>query len=58
MTINKRRTQMKFKTKAAILAVAILLTFLGFSLITSATVDMIKIGKLEKADPLIHQVIG
>jgi hypothetical protein len=59
MTINKRRIQMKFKTKAAILVVAVLLTFLGFNLIVSpAAVEMIKIGKLDKPDSPVHHVSG
>jgi regulator of protease activity HflC (stomatin/prohibitin superfamily) len=50
---------MKLKTKAAILVVAVLLTFLGFNLITSpAAVDMIKIGKLDKTDSPVHHVRG
>lgn len=55
----KRRIQMKLKTKAAILVAAVLLTFLGFNLITSpAAVDMIKIGKLDKTDSHVHHVKG
>jgi hypothetical protein len=35
---------MKFKTKVAILVVAVLLTFFGFNLITSqAVVDMVQV---------------
>jgi hypothetical protein len=49
---------MKLKTKAAILAVAVVLTFLGFNLISSATVKMVKIGKLDKAVSPIHHVIS
>lgn len=42
---------MRIKTKIAILAVAVLLTFLGFNLIaSSAAVDMGKFGKLVKAE--------
>lgn len=50
---------MKLKTKAAILVAAVLLTFFGFNLITSpAAVDMIKIGKLVKAETSTHHVRG
>lgn len=50
---------MKFKTKVAILVVAVLLTFLGFNLITSpAVVDMIKAGKLVKTVSPAHHVKG
>lgn len=50
---------MKFKTKAAILVVAVLLTFLGFNLIVSpAAVEMIKIGKLDKPDSTVHHLSG
>ena len=50
-----RRIQMKLKTKAAILVVAVLLTFLGFNLITSpAAVDMVKIGNLHKTESPVH----
>jgi hypothetical protein len=41
---RKRRIKMKFKTKALIFVVAVLLTFLGFNLITSpAVVDMVQV---------------
>jgi uncharacterized membrane protein (DUF106 family) len=49
---------MKLKTKAAILVVAVLLTFFGFSLISSATVDMVKVGKLDKMNPPVYHVKG
>ncbi len=50
---------MKFKTKAAILVVAILLTLLGFNLITSpAAVDMIKFRKRVKTVSPAHHVKG
>ncbi|UCE42455.1 MAG: hypothetical protein JSV17_05725 [Candidatus Aminicenantes bacterium] len=50
---------MKFKTKAVILVVAVLLTFFGFNLITSpAAVEMVKIGKLNTEDPPVHPIIG
>jgi hypothetical protein len=54
----QRRIKMKFKTKAAILVVAILLTFLGFGLISSATVDMVKVGKLDRIETRIHHATG
>jgi cell division protein FtsW (lipid II flippase) len=56
--INKEELKMKLKTKAAILVAALLLTFLGFYLISSATVNMVKIGKLDKANSQVHHVIG
>ncbi len=47
---------MKFKIKAAILIVALLLTFIGFNLMTSpAAVDMIKVAKAQTA---AHHVKG
>ena len=50
---------MKLKTKAAILIVAVLLTFLGFNLITTpAAVDMIKMGKLDKTESPAHHARG
>jgi hypothetical protein len=50
---------MKLKTKAAILVVAVLLTFLGFNLITSpAAVEMAKIGKLNQAESPAHHAGG
>lgn len=49
---------MKLKTKAVILVVAIVLTFLGFNLISSATVEMVKIGKQDLVDSPVHHVIG
>jgi hypothetical protein len=50
---------MKFKTKVAIFVVAVLLTFLGFNLITSpAVVEMVKIGKLDKSDSQARHVKG
>lgn len=50
---------MKFKTKAAILVVAVLLTLLGFNLITSpAAVDMIKVGKRVKTASPAHNFTG
>lgn len=36
---------MKLKTKVAIFTVAVLLTFFGFNMIASSSVDMIKVGK-------------
>jgi hypothetical protein len=59
VNIKKGEQQMKLKTKAAILVAAVLLTFFGFNLITSpAAVDMIKIGKLVKAETSTHHVRG
>ena len=59
MTIpNKGEYRMKLKTKAAILVVAVLLTFVGFSLISSATVKMVKIGRLNKVDSPVQHVKG
>jgi hypothetical protein len=50
---------MKFKTKVAIFVAAVLLTFLGFNMITSpAAVDMVKMGKLAKAEAPAHHVKG
>ncbi len=50
---------MRFKTKLAIFAVAVLLTFLGFNLITSPEmVDMVKFGKLAKAKTAALRVSG
>lgn len=36
---------MRLRTKAAIFMMAVLLTFIGFSLIASPTIDIMKIGK-------------
>jgi len=36
---------MNFKTKFAIFMAAVLLTFFGFNMIASTSVDMIKVGK-------------
>jgi len=50
---------MKFKTKVAIFLVAVLLTFLGFNLITSpAAVDMLKVGKLARTEAPAHHFKG
>jgi hypothetical protein len=49
---------MKLKTKAAILIVALLLTIAGYNLISSATVEMVKIGKLDKVNSPVHHVKG
>jgi len=56
--INRGEHIMKLKTKAVILVVAIVLTFLGFNLISSATVEMVKIGKQDLVDSPVHHVIG
>jgi hypothetical protein len=55
---------MKTKQKLAILAIAVLLTFFGFSLMASPSVELIKTGKeagtqtlasyLVKADVTVH----
>jgi predicted exporter len=37
---------MRFRTKVAILIVAVLLTFVSFNMIASSAVDIMKIGKL------------
>jgi hypothetical protein len=59
MTIlSKGEYKMKLKTKATILVVAVLLTFVGFNLISSATLEMVKIGKLDKADSPVHHIKG
>ena len=59
ITTMKGKHTMKFKTKVAIFVVAVLLTFLGFNMITSpAAVDMVKIGKLAKAEAPAHHVKG
>ncbi len=51
--------KMKFKTKVAIFLVAVLLTFLGFNLITSpAAVDMLKVGKLARTEAPAHHFKG
>ncbi len=50
---------MRIKTKIAILVVAVLLTFLGFNLIVSpAAVDMVKFGKLARAEAAVQHVRG
>jgi hypothetical protein len=44
-TKNETEDQMRYKTKIAIFLVAVLLTFVGFNLMTSRTVvEMVKIG--------------
>jgi hypothetical protein len=55
-TTPKGENKMKFKTKAVILIVAVLLIFIGFNLMTSpAAVDMIKVVKAQIA---AHHVRG
>ena len=55
-TLMKGENKMKLKIKAAILIVAVLLTFIGFNLMTSpAAVDMIKVAK---AKTTAHHVRG
>jgi hypothetical protein len=47
--------QMRYKTKIAIFLVAVLLTFLGFNLMTShAVVEMVKIGNQPDHTISIH----
>lgn len=36
---------MRFKTKVAIFMAAVLITFFGFNMIASSSVDLIKVGK-------------
>lgn len=36
---------MRFKTKVAIFMAAVALTFFGFNMMASSTVDMLKVGK-------------
>ncbi len=55
---------MRFKTKVAIFMAAVLITFFGFNMIASLSVDLIKVGKeagygfisnvLAKADTASH----
>lgn len=40
-----KETKMKLKTKVVIFMAAVLLTFFGFNMIASTSVDMLKIGK-------------
>ncbi len=55
-TTIKGEDKMKLKTKATILIVAVLLTFIGFNLMTPpAAVDMVKIAKVKTA---AHHVKG
>jgi len=54
--IKKGEYKMKLKTKAAILIIAVLLTFIGFNLMISpAAVDMVKVAKVRTA---AHHVGG
>ena len=47
---KKGEYKMKIKTKAVIFIVAVLLTFIGFNLMTSpAAVDMVKVAKVKTA---------
>ena len=56
ITTNKGEHKMKLRTKAVILVVAVLLTFIGFNLMTSTTaVDLVKIAKVKTA---AHHVGG
>jgi heme/copper-type cytochrome/quinol oxidase subunit 4 len=53
---KKGEYKMKIKTKAVIFIVAVLLTFIGFNLMTSpAAVDMVKVAKVKTA---AHHVRG
>ena len=55
-TTIKGENKMKLKTKAAILIVAVLLSFIGFNLMISpAALDMVKIAKVKTA---AHHVRG
>ena len=59
---------MKLRTKAAIFMAAILLTFIGFSLMASPTVEIMKVGKeagyeiisnyLIKAEAVTHHSVS
>ena len=40
-----KENKMKLRNKLAIFLVAVLITFVGFSLIASSSVDMLKVGK-------------
>jgi hypothetical protein len=40
-----KENKMKLRDKLAILLVAVLITFVGFSLIASPSLDMLKVGK-------------
>jgi hypothetical protein len=42
---NSKENKMRLKTKMAIFVAATLLTFVGFSLIASPAVDIVKVGK-------------
>lgn len=47
---KKGEYRMRLRTKVAILIVAVLLTFIGFNLMTStAAVDMVKVAKVKTA---------
>jgi hypothetical protein len=53
---TKGEYKMKLRTKAVILIAAVLLTFIGFNLMTStAAVDMVKVAKVKTA---AHHVGG
>jgi len=41
----KKEKNMKLKTKTAIFMMAVLLTFVGFSLIASPSIEILKVGK-------------
>ena len=42
---ENKENKMKLRNKLAIFFVAVLITFVGFSLIASSSVDMLKMGK-------------
>jgi len=42
---DNKENEMKLRNKLAIFLVAVLITFVGFSLMASSSVDMLKIGK-------------
>jgi predicted exporter len=42
---KNKENKMKLRNKLAIFLVAVLITFVGFSLIASSSVDMLKMGK-------------
>ena len=42
---DNKENKMKLRNKLAIFLVAVLITFVGFSLIASSSVDMLKVGK-------------
>ena len=58
MKNEERRLKMKTKQKLAILLIAVLLTFVGFSLIASpAAIELVKVGK-EAGYEIISNVLA